>query len=191
MTASVMTRLEWSLLKLVKEPGTIIEMGDKRAGAYLAELEEKGWRGFSIDLDCQGPKCRAYDLTKSLTLEQIGEPADLVTNFGTAEHVLDQPMFWRNVDFCLKDGGTLISTCPSRAGVESWPRHGLFWQTLDWWAVFAAANNYRMVSYGIDLLERPTLYAVLRKQAREAPLALPPAHLMCLNPYAGKVGSYA
>lgn len=192
MKRSAMTRLEHILLGMVPGPGYLIEMGDKRAGEYLAEMEERGWRGISIDLDAQGPKCRKLDLTKPLTLEDIDEPADLVTNFGTAEHVLNQPMFWRNVDFCLKEGGHLVSTCPSRVGVEQWPMHGLFWQTLEWWAVFAHINQYRMKSFGVDMTTRPILYAVLQKQPRETTqLSLPPSGLMFLNPYAGKVGSYA
>ena len=59
------------------------------------------------------------DLTVELP-EDLQNRFDLVTNYGTGEHVEDQYMFFRNVHLVSREGGIIIHELPC-AG--SWPGH--------------------------------------------------------------------
>jgi len=59
------------------------------------------------------------DLTKSIPIE-INGIYDIVTNFGTSEHVQNQYMCWKNTFEMMKEGGIVISEIPKKG---SWSNH--------------------------------------------------------------------
>jgi hypothetical protein len=63
--------------------------------------------------------CKFLDLTKELPIE-YKEQYDIVTNFGTTEHVQVQHICWKNVFDMTKPGGIVINTIPKKG---SWVNH--------------------------------------------------------------------
>jgi SAM-dependent methyltransferase len=51
---------------------------------------------------------------------------DLITNFGTSEHVQNQYHLWKNVFDMLKPGGLIINDIPLK---DSWPGHCKYYAT--------------------------------------------------------------
>jgi hypothetical protein len=63
--------------------------------------------------------CKFLDLTKNLPSEYKGI-YDIVTNFGTTEHVQSQYICWKNVFDMVKPGGIVINAVPKKG---AWPNH--------------------------------------------------------------------
>lgn len=76
----------------------------------------------SIDLD-GADGARQFDLGKNLRdTYGFGDQFDLVTNFGTAEHVFAQAEFFANMHELTKLGGLMLHSLPSRG----WSQHGFY-----------------------------------------------------------------
>lgn len=58
---------------------------------------------------------------------------DIITNYGTTEHVDNQYMCWKNMHESLKVGGILISDIPK---VGSWPGHCEYYYDLNFFQAF-------------------------------------------------------
>lgn len=121
-------------------PGCMLELGSKQLGAYKTYFESQGWWHVSVDLNGQGAAL-VLDLCQPLRLGAF----DVVTNFGTTEHVSDQSAVWRNIHQAVRLGGHLISTTPYPG---DWPGHGRWYPPDGWFADFCALNGYE-----IDLLD--------------------------------------
>lgn len=116
--------------------GSMCELGSKQMGRYKQWFTHIGWKHVSIDLNGKGGAL-PLDLQKPINVEAIGGPFDVVTNFGTSEHVDEQRPCWENIHALLKVGGHLISSTPL-----DWPRHGRWYPQRDWYEQFCALNHY-------------------------------------------------
>ena len=139
--------------------GRMLELGAKQFGKYKLWFEEHGMEHVSVDLNGSGGSVKR-DLQKPLNLGMF----DVVTNFGTSEHVESQEPCWRNMHVSLRLGGTLVCTTPS-PGAKGWEKHGKWYPSEDWYREFAELNGY-----SIDLLDthpdakgRDMVRAVLKK----------------------------
>jgi len=134
------TLLEQVLFALYDDfPGRMLELGAKNhpeKGPYKALFEFEGWEHVSVDLNGLYGSLK-LDLTQPLDLGRF----DVVTNFGTTEHVPDQLAVWHNIHNALKPGGWLISTTPSPG---QWPGHGRWYPTEEWYQAFCNANDYEV-----------------------------------------------
>lgn len=84
----------------------------------------------------------ALDLSRPLPGDQQRGAYDLVTNFGTSEHVADsQYQCWRNIHDLCAPGGLMLHAIPE---VGSWPRHGMWHYTLPRVLAVAAAARYKL-----------------------------------------------
>jgi hypothetical protein len=140
-------------------------------------FEGKGVNHTSIDLNGQ-MGALALDLSKSLNREEWKNSFDVVTDFGTSEHVGDE--FKKNNRHDLESlyqcranchawcrpGGLMLFNNPKTG---HWPLHGYHFFTISHYEKLAIACNYRVA----QLWEHPTLgnfidgwqtYAVLVKQ---------------------------
>lgn len=125
---------------------SMCELGAKKneRGTYKGHFERAGLTHVSIDTNAT---CGALplDLTKPIDVASIGGPFDIVTNFGTTEHVAEQEPCWRNVHALVKPGGYLISATPM-----DWPKHGRWYPTETWYSEFCELNGYRIEASFIE-----------------------------------------
>lgn len=95
----------------------------------------------SIDLD-GADGARQFDLGKNLQDNYgFSDQFDLVTNFGTAEHVFAQAEFFANMHSLTKPGGLMLHSLPSRG----WKQHGFYRYDDVIVEDLAKANGYEIV----------------------------------------------
>ena len=86
-----------------------------------------------------------FDLSEELP-ERWGNQFDVVTNFGTSEHVeRSQYICWRNIHHICRLGGYMIHSLPE---IGSWPRHGKWHYDLTRMIALATAwdvDNYEQL----------------------------------------------
>lgn len=113
---------------------TMLELGNKRneRGAYKVDFVSAGFRHVSVDLNGKDGALRK-DLQKPLNLGRF----DMVTNFGTTEHVGQQEPAWRNIVEAA--GSVVVSTTPAPG---SWPRHGKWYPTEEFYVALARLNGF-------------------------------------------------
>lgn len=166
------------------EPGLMCELGAKRneRGAYKPFFESCGFRHVSIDLNGTGDL--QLNLTQPIDVKAIGGPFDVVTNYGTTEHVEEQEPCWRNVHALVKVGGYLISATPL-----DWPKHGRWYPSEQWYREFCELNGYELEMCFIqpDRLNFNTVCVRARKRSDET-FTFPSTPITEMS--GGKVGAY-
>jgi hypothetical protein len=180
-----MPRHEYELLDGIPA-GSMCELGAKRNGDgrwYKPFFEFCGFSHVSIDLNGTGDY--RFDLTHPIDVQAINGPFDVVTNFGTTEHVDEQEPCWRNVHALVRLGGTLISCTPL-----DWPKHGRWYPTEEWYLQFCELNGYELEErWGVvDSLGRKTICMRARKVA-DLPFTFPSVQMIEMPD--GKTGAYA
>ena len=90
----------------------------------------------AIDLNGTDAAWR-FDLNRPLPLD---ESFDVVTNFGTSEHVFDQAQLFRSMHGLTRPGGLMLHAVPSQGG----PDHGFYNYHPTFFHDLAAANGYRL-----------------------------------------------
>ena len=93
--------------------------------------------------------CRAIDLngTEAAWRHDLNQPLpisetfDVVTNFGTSEHVFDQAQLFRSMHELTRPGGFMLHALPHQGG----PDHGFYNYHPTFFHDLAAANGYRVV----------------------------------------------
>lgn len=134
---------EMELLRGSYAPGdTMLELGCKQFDRYKRWFESQGVEHTSVDLNGEGGAL-ALDLQEPLNLGQF----DIVTNFGTTEHVENQEPVWRNIHEALKPGGILISTTPFPG---DWPDHGMWYPSGPWYENFLKGLGYKILGLGVS-----------------------------------------
>lgn len=146
---------------------TVCELGNKTGPnnglPYRSWYEENGCSYVSIDWNGKDGAVK-LDLQEPLDVEKLGGPFDLVTNFGTTEHVGEQKPCWRNVHNLVKVGGEFVNFTPAPTFHDG---HGIWHPSIEWFQEFANIN-----CYSVELLEQRSkqmgnwtiIYARLRKK---------------------------
>ena len=118
----------------------MLELGNKRKGDFVYKhfFEARGFRHVSVDWNGQDGSLK-MDLRKPLNLGTF----DMVTNFGTTEHVSEnkwdgQVECWRNIAEAMHVGSVLISATP-KAGTAK--NHGTWYPQFDFFREFAKLNG--------------------------------------------------
>lgn len=145
---------EMLLRRLIQDrfkPGfTVLEFGDQyvtwQTPHYLArELYARHGCGLYHAVDGNGRGTVTFDLNrKASELARLLKVKgfDLVTDFGTGEHIFDQGQFWRTAHGMIKVGGFFIFDRPSQ-GYEA----HCFWRTdFSTYQDIAAANSYDVIA---------------------------------------------
>lgn len=91
----------------------------------------------AIDLNGTATAWR-HDLNLPLP---VTETFDVVTNFGTSEHVFDQAQLFRSIHALTRPGGLMLHAVPHQGG----PDHGFYNYHPTFFHDLAAANGYRLV----------------------------------------------
>lgn len=103
-------------------------------------FEAMGVEHTSFDLNGEDG-AKSWDLSMIWLYPSVHNLFDVVTNFGTSEHVTkSQHACWQNIDYLCKPGGLMIHSIPE---VGSWPRHGRWHYTLERVVRLASACEYR------------------------------------------------
>ena len=117
------------------------------------------WLGFDYSL--QGsPSSITLDLNYDSAPPYATQKYDLVTNFGTTEHVANQLNAFRVIHNLTKPGGIMIYQMPAQGS----PTHGLINYNLKFFWILAKSNGYR-ICMPIGL--RPK-----RRMTRQIPLSI-------------------
>lgn len=132
------------------KPGfTVLEFGDQMVTHckphYVArELYKSLGCGHYVSVDGNGRGTVTFDLNRKTS--ELAEMLkvrqfDLVTDFGTGEHIFDQAAFWRTMHLMTAVGGYIVFDRPS----QGYSGH-CFWRTdLSTYRDIAAANSYDVV----------------------------------------------
>src|SRR5690606_13935982 len=120
---------------------SMLELGNKKneRGVYKTEFEALGFRHISVDLNGKDGALRK-DLQRPVKLGQF----DMVTNFGTTEHVATQEPAWRNAIEATRR--VFVSTTPAPG---SWRHHGKWYPTEEFYRDLARLNGF-----AVELLYR-------------------------------------
>ncbi|MGC1354492.1 MAG: methyltransferase domain-containing protein [Xanthobacteraceae bacterium] len=98
------------------------------------------WLGFDYSL--QGsPSSITLDLNYDSAPPYATQKYDLVTNFGTTEHVANQLNAFRVIHNLTKPGGIMIHQMPAQGS----PTHGLINYNLKFFWILAKSNGYRIL----------------------------------------------
>jgi len=135
---------------------TVIELGAQNmydqdySGNYPYADTYYRSRGIAYEcIDLSGENgAQAIDLSKPCA---VSKKYDMVTDFGTSEHVHDIKECWKTKHKLLKVGGVMISENPK---VGNWPDHGYWYYTEEFYQKFAAAAGYKILKIG----EHPAMW---------------------------------
>jgi SAM-dependent methyltransferase len=111
------------------------------AGGYFGELLTACGFGYcSVDL-IHGYNTLLLDLNIHSAPEELRGRFDLVTNFGTTEHLINQLLAMKTVHDVTKPGGVIYHDLP----MSGYLKHGYFLYTPVFFNDLAAANDYRIL----------------------------------------------
>lgn len=112
-------------------------------GAYTKVFYEKlGYNYDSVDIDSASILC---DLNQSLPL--LSKEYDIVTNFGTTEHIFNQYLSFCAIHIATKVGGRIFHFLPINHS-----HHGLFNYSVDFFVSLCYANEYKVIEFKKALL---------------------------------------
>lgn len=144
---------------------SVCELGDQGMCGEPTKRLAKDWylelgcgRYVSIDGNGRGT------LTADLNLPIALEPFDLVTDFGTGEHVFDQAQVWRTLHTLTKPGGYIAFDRPAQ-GYEThcyYVTHECLYHDL------AQANDYTVIWLTRALTKRGLLLRGVYQRPRTA-----------------------
>ena len=172
---------EAKLLKDTYKSGDrMLELGCKGFGTYKQWFEDFGVDHTSIDLNGEGGALE-------LDLQRLGQ-FDIVTNFGTTEHVEVQEPVWKNVHEAVKPGGCLISTTPFPG---DWAHHGQWYPDGFWYAEFCNMNGYTVETLTITGNEPRRMVCLKAWKTSEVPnFTMPRAEIFENVDERRKTGAY-
>jgi SAM-dependent methyltransferase len=154
----------------------MLELGNKITNgiSYKSWFTAQGIEHVSVDingLDGALP----LDLRKPIDLGQF----DMVTNYGTSEHVVDnQAQVWENIHRACKVGGVIICMCPSPG---DWWWHGSWYPSWEFYTQFAERNGYQIEHIAIGR-EHPNRNIDVRMvKVKDLPFTMPDADTMFYN----------
>ena len=102
-----------------------------------------------------GEDITLFDLNLEVPPPRFVEKFDLVTNFGTTEHVLNQYMAFKTMHELAKPGGVIYHDLP----MGGYHLHGYFNYNPMFFEQLAAANDYEVLFYWYSSNEAPSNFA--------------------------------
>jgi SAM-dependent methyltransferase len=105
---------------------------------YLSELIDLTDISYTSYDVCRGAKTEVFDLNRQEISDAAKASFDIVLNFGTSEHVINQLNTFRVIHDALKVGGIAFHQLPS----TGWANHGYFCYHPRLFNDLRIANNY-------------------------------------------------
>lgn len=159
-------------------PGmSVCELGDQYAGTKTGRILAREWylshgcsRYVAIDANGRG------DITGDLNIHREHwrsaplDYFDVVTDFGTGEHIWDQAQVWQTMHELCKPGGYIVFDRPT----QGYHGHCFYLTNASVIAAFCHANQYEVVWAGRALTTRGELLrGILRKPGKVLPYRVP------------------
>lgn len=122
---------------------SVCELGDQgMCGGPTKTALAKDWYlgrgcGRYVSIDGNGRGTMTADLNQPIALD----PFDLVTDFGTGEHIFDQAQVWRTLHDLTKPGGYIAFDRPS----QGYQKHCFYLVNECLFRDLAAANGYEVL----------------------------------------------
>jgi SAM-dependent methyltransferase len=120
---------------------SVCELGDQWMSGKVATLAADWYSdlgcGRYVSIDANGKGTHTADLNLPVAYLKLGQ-FDLVTDFGTGEHIFDQAQVWRTIHELTKPGGFIAFDRPS-AGYD---QHCFYTVHRTLLEDLAAANHY-------------------------------------------------
>lgn len=114
-----------------------------------------------------------FDMNKPLEHYDFTRTFDIVTNFGTSEHVFNQANFFENVHNLAKESALMLHVVPILGNIG----HSLYLYQVDFFDLLARENNYLVL--GMWLVDKEVYYeysderlSELKAQNRDINLAV-------------------
>ncbi len=152
---------------------TMLELGNKcnQQGVYKDYFASVGIDHTSVDLN-GNTGAILKDLHEPLNLGRF----DIVTNFGTTEHVERQKPAWRNI--AEATAGLFVSTTPLPG---DWDWHGRWYPTEEFYKSFADLNGFEIdrLYVGCDAPRR--MICARMKRVKDVPFVMPDMSLIYDN----------
>lgn len=144
-----------------------ITHGERRLAKDYFEKVMKCSRYVSIDGNGRNG---AIALDLNLPLPKHLHSFDLVTDFGTGEHVFDQAQVWRSVHYLVKPGGWIAFDRPT----QGYPVHCYYNTNMCLFEDLAAANQYEVVRLEHAITTRGELIrGVFQRPAKKMKFVVP------------------
>jgi len=107
-------------------------------------FENKGSFVVSIDLNGRGGSL-PIDLSKQISMPEYKEYFDIITNFGTSEHVSDHMQCFKNMDYFCKKGGIIYNLNPREGHWNNRSHRGVHKYTTEFYDNWAKENGYSVI----------------------------------------------
>lgn len=152
---------------------TVCELGDqmmsgKRPTPAVEFYRQLGCSEY-LSIDGNGRGDVTLDLNLPISARKLG-PFDLVTDFGTGEHIFDQAQVWRTLHSLCKPNGYIAFDRPQ----DGYQEHSFYLITPGLVRDIAAANRYEVVTLESATTPRGELLrGVLRKPLTGAMFHVP------------------
>jgi SAM-dependent methyltransferase len=143
----------------------------ERDGSHIVKawFEKRGVEHVSIDTNGQDGALRR-DICADLS--DLGQ-FDIVTNFGSSEHVDDQAKCWQAFDTLCRPGGVMVHAVPL---IGHWPHHCRFRYSKGFFEELVRLNGYRKLHLSFDEhcgRDRNLIFAAMMKRSKNAFFASP------------------
>lgn len=140
------------LPKFLPANPTVVELGSQNLYRGEGDFVNGKWKyaddmylkelGFAeymcIDLNGEND-AKKWDLSYPI---RTTKEFDLVTDFGTSEHVKDLHQVFENINLLCKVGGIMVHENPATG---SWPKHGYHYRDINFYVRLAELAGYKML----------------------------------------------
>lgn len=152
---------------------SVCELGDQwMAGLKTPQIASEWYQrlgaGRYVSLDGNGKATWApVDLNRPVHITV--DPFDLVTDFGTGEHIFDQAQVWRTVHDLTKPGGFIVFDRPA----QGYKGHCFYLTDECLFRDIAAANGYKLIRLETGTTPRGELIRGVFQRQNVAPFCVP------------------
>jgi SAM-dependent methyltransferase len=139
-----------ALLRFLGEFGELDERADAMLALLPGGMVGEYWRLFGFNYNCidmidDGAAIKLDLNCDALASEYVGR-FDMVTNFGTSEHICNQANVFKVVHDALKPGGCAVHMVPFNGMFN----HALINYHPRFFMLLAAENDYEILSWGLS-----------------------------------------
>lgn len=152
---------------------SVCELGNQQMSGEVPRPAIDFYRKLGADryvsIDGNGQGTITHDLNKPVTDLNLGT-FDLVTDFGTGEHIFDQAQVWRTLHDLARVGGHIAFDRPS----DGYAKHAFYLITAGLIQDLARANGYRILRLARKETPRGWLVrGILRKSSQASAFRVP------------------
>lgn len=150
------------------------QMADGKVGTPAEDFYRAIGCGRYVSIDANGQGTVTADLNQPLNIgantEHLLDQFDLVTDFGTGEHIFDQAQVWRTLHELTKPGGYLVIDRPA----QGYSKHCFYLVNACLLSDLVAANGYRIIASLETKTPRGVLLrGVFQRPIQDKPFAVP------------------